>query len=92
MPAQRFRQTIGPQMQIPATTPAAQDSTERKGDSVASQIEEHAATARGTAERPARSQVLFREVNERIAELSMPLEGVGMNLLVCECSDVGCAE
>ena len=44
-------------------------------------------------ERAARSQVMFREVNERIAELSgTQLEPIAMSLFICECSDDGCAE
>ena len=43
-------------------------------------------------EEAARSQVAFREVNERIAELSTLLDGLGMNLFICECSDDACAE
>jgi hypothetical protein len=40
----------------------------------------------------ARSQLMFREVNERIAELTTMLDGLGINLLICECSDDSCAE
>jgi hypothetical protein len=40
----------------------------------------------------ARRQVVFREVNERIAELTGLLNETGVNLLICECSDPGCAE
>jgi hypothetical protein len=44
-------------------------------------------------ERAARSQVLFRAVNERIAELTVGhLPIVEMSLFICECSDEGCAE
>ena len=43
-------------------------------------------------ERAARSQVIFREVNERIAQLSTRLDGLEINLFVCECSNDECAE
>lgn len=43
-------------------------------------------------ETAARHQVVFREVNERIAELTGLLNETGYNLLVCECSDPACAE
>lgn len=49
-------------------------------------------SAVGAAERAARSQAIFREVNERIAELTSLHEGLGMNLFICECSNDGCAE
>jgi hypothetical protein len=42
-------------------------------------------------ETAARHQVLFREVNERIAELTGLLNETGFNLLICECSDPACA-
>jgi hypothetical protein len=40
----------------------------------------------------ANHQVLFREVNERIAELSGEWSDTGVSLFVCECSDPGCTE
>lgn len=43
-------------------------------------------------EAAARHQVVFREVNERIAELTGLLNETGVNLLICECSDPTCAE
>jgi hypothetical protein len=43
-------------------------------------------------EKAARSQVVYREVNERIAELTGLLNETGVNLFICECSDPGCAE
>jgi hypothetical protein len=43
-------------------------------------------------EKAARNQVVFREVNERIAELTGLLTETGFNLFICECSDPGCAE
>lgn len=43
-------------------------------------------------EAAARHQVVFREVNERIAELTRLLNETGFNLLICECSDPACAE
>ena len=43
-------------------------------------------------ETAARHQVVFREVNERIAELTGLLNETGFNLLICECSDRACAE
>ena len=42
-------------------------------------------------EKNARNQVLFREVNERIAALSAGNEPA-VNLLICECGDEACAE
>jgi len=46
----------------------------------------------GSVEKAARRQVVFREVNERIAELTGLMNDVGFNLLICECSDAACAE
>ncbi len=43
-------------------------------------------------ETAARQQVVFREVNERIAELTGLLNETGVNLMICECSDPTCAE
>jgi hypothetical protein len=43
-------------------------------------------------ETAARHQVVFREVNERIAERTGLLNETGFNLLICECSDLACAE
>lgn len=43
-------------------------------------------------EKAARNQVVFREVNERIAELTGLLNETGFNLFICECSDPACAE
>jgi hypothetical protein len=43
-------------------------------------------------EQKARTQFVFREVNERIAELSPPLLGDEAKLFVCECSSDDCAE
>lgn len=40
----------------------------------------------------ARHQVVFREVNERIAELTGLVNETGFNLLICECSNPACAE
>jgi hypothetical protein len=43
----------------------------------------------------ARNQLVFREVNERIAELNIELaarEQDRLGLFICECSDTGCAE
>ena len=45
-----------------------------------------------SVETAARHQVVFREVNERIAGLTGLLNDVGLNLLICECSDATCAE
>ena len=44
------------------------------------------------AEDKASRQVVFREVNERIAELSGEWSEAGVGLFVCECSDTACAE
>jgi hypothetical protein len=43
-------------------------------------------------EKAARNQVVFREVSERIAELTGLLNETDINLFICECSDTGCAE
>jgi hypothetical protein len=43
-------------------------------------------------EKNARNQVLFREVNEHIAELTEPVRKTDVNVLICECSDPACAE
>lgn len=42
--------------------------------------------------RKARNQALFREVNERIAELSARLDGGATQGFICECSQAGCTE
>lgn len=43
--------------------------------------------------RQARNQALFREVNERIAELSTRMEAeASTQSFVCECSRTGCAD
>lgn len=39
-----------------------------------------------------KKQVLFREVNERIAELTGDWNETGVSLFVCECSNPDCAE
>lgn len=43
-------------------------------------------------ETAARHQVVFREVNERISELTGLFNEIGFNLLICECGDPACAE
>jgi hypothetical protein len=43
-------------------------------------------------ENNARSQALFREVNEHIAELSNDWRETRVSLFICECSSQGCAE
>ena len=40
----------------------------------------------------ARHQVVFREVNEQIADLAVTLSETGVHLFICECSDQECAE
>lgn len=48
-----------------------------------------------TSERVGKNEALFREVNERIKDMSGPLlafEGDAPLAFVCECSDVGCNE
>ena len=40
----------------------------------------------------ARNQVVFRKVNENIAELSGDWDPTEMSLVVCECSDEACTE
>jgi hypothetical protein len=42
--------------------------------------------------RKARNQTLFREVNERIAELSAGLDDDSTQGFICECSQSGCTE
>jgi hypothetical protein len=42
-------------------------------------------------EQAARNQLVFREVNERIAELNERNEN-GSGIFICECSDPACAE
>lgn len=44
-----------------------------------------------SVEKAVRNQVVFREVNEHIAELTGLFNETGINLLICECSDPGCA-
>jgi hypothetical protein len=43
-------------------------------------------------DKAARNQAVFREVNERIAELTRLLNDTGFSLFICECSDPACAE
>jgi hypothetical protein len=47
----------------------------------------------GLPERVAKNEAIFREVNERIAEIGdgLPEDGTPLDL-VCECSDTACAE
>ena len=45
-----------------------------------------------TLQKSARNQVVFREVNERIAELTGDGNETGVSLFICECSDGACAE
>lgn len=45
-----------------------------------------------SAEKNARNQAAFREVNERIAELTAEWRQTDMSLFICECGDPGCAE
>jgi hypothetical protein len=52
---------------------------------------EHAGPRR-RVEQHARNEVVFREVNERIAELNGPDKAVDVSLFICECSDASCAE
>jgi hypothetical protein len=43
--------------------------------------------------RKARNQALFREVNERIAELAAHFEvATGPQAFICECSQLGCTQ
>jgi hypothetical protein len=46
----------------------------------------------GSVEKDARNQVLFREVNEHIAQLCTDGPEVSVNRFICECSNEGCAE
>ena len=43
-------------------------------------------------EKCARNQVIFREVNEHIADLGRRWSVTGVSLFICECSDPECAE
>lgn len=43
-------------------------------------------------ETAARNQVVFREVNQRMAELTRLFNKTGFSLMICECSDPACAE
>jgi hypothetical protein len=45
-----------------------------------------------SVEKNARNQVLFREVNEHIAELSNDGREMSVSLFICECSSEACAE
>lgn len=45
-----------------------------------------------TVDEAARSQALFREVNEHIAKLTGLASDTGYSLFICECSDTSCAE
>jgi hypothetical protein len=45
-----------------------------------------------SVERAAKNQVLFREVNERIADLSAPALVDDVRLFVCECSHEDCID
>jgi hypothetical protein len=49
-------------------------------------------TVAGTRQKSGRNQLIFREVNERIAELNGDGNGTGVSLFICECSDRACAE
>ena len=42
--------------------------------------------------RKARNQALFREVNQRIAELAARLDDGAAQGFICECSQTGCTE
>lgn len=45
-----------------------------------------------TGERMARNESLFREVNERVAEVSAQMDGFGQIDFLCECADDTCKE
>lgn len=45
-----------------------------------------------TLEKSGRNQLVFREVNERIAELTGDSNETGVSLFICECNDSACAE
>ena len=47
---------------------------------------------RSTLEKSARNQLIFREVNERIAELTGDWNETGVSLFICECSKPECAD
>lgn len=49
-------------------------------------------SARHAVHDRANQHVLFREVNERIAELTGDWSETGVSLFVCECGNPGCAE
>jgi hypothetical protein len=46
----------------------------------------------GEAQRKARNEAVFREVNERIEEVARDFEVPGQASFVCECGDVDCTE
>jgi hypothetical protein len=47
----------------------------------------------GQAERAARNQALFREVNERLQELASTFQDVaGTTTFACECANLSCVE
>jgi hypothetical protein len=65
----------------------------RRGEGSVVPTNRDGAAADGAAvEKAARDQVVFREVNERIAELTGLLDETGFNMFICECSNPGCAE
>ena len=43
-------------------------------------------------ERQARNEALFREVNERVADVSNQVDGPGEIDFLCECADESCTE
>jgi len=59
---------------------------------VLTQIEAAVSAVNATVEKNARNQVIFRELNEHIAELGRRWSATGVSLFVCECSDPECAE
>jgi hypothetical protein len=46
----------------------------------------------GALQKSARNQLIFREVNERIAELTVDWNDAGVSLFICECSDRECSK
>lgn len=45
-----------------------------------------------SAEKNAQAQVLFREVNEHIAQMNSQWQKTGLGVFICECSNTACSE
>ena len=64
----------------------------RSNDPIVSGTPAEVSLSAAATDEKARRPVVFREVNEHIAELSGDWSETGVRLLVCECSDPACAE